>query len=363
MRTIPKRCAAVLVGLVLLACSTSRAAAYYPFFGYRYYWRYPPVYYQPYPVYGYYPGFPGAAPQGFGPSTYYAGDPYAGYLQGAAAVIDSQGQYVVNIQQAYLQKEKVRQAQIENRRKAFDEWLYERAHMPTLNEQREQQRQDDVRRALNDPPLTEPWAGYSLNTILVELQDLESRKIIGPDVPLEADVLTKINVFPAKGQGNVGLLKERALSWPIGLRIVPPAMETRPLRDKIDKLLAEGREQAAKGRVKAELLAELRDNLARLRKFFKQRAEDMPFAQYTESKRFLADLDTAARVLEQPDAADYVTARYAARGRTVRELVQYMTENGLRFGPVGNGAEAAYNALYQALAGYARELVTRRADK
>src|SRR5262249_42572344 len=111
------------------------------------------------------------------------------------------------------------------------------------------------------------------------------------------------------------------------------------------------------------LIANLRDTLAKLRKYFAKRAEEMPFAQYVESKRFLADLDTAVQVLEQPGAADFINGKYAARGRTVRELVQHMTENGLRVGPASSGDEAAYNALYQAMAAYGREVIAKVAEK
>jgi hypothetical protein len=365
MGTATKR-AGLFLSLAVSVCWAAPASAYYPYFYYRPWYR-PPVVYYPvyYPYYYGYPGYGGYNPyqQGYGQSMY-GSDPSAGYLQGSAAVIDAQGQYLVNSQQAYLLKEKVRQTQIDNRRRAFDEWLYERAHTPTLNEQREREHKDEIRRDLNDPPATEIWSGRVLNAILVDLQELEGRNVQGPIVPLDADQLAKINVYPAKGPGNVGLLKEKApLNWPIGLRILPPALETRPLRDKIDKLLPEAKEQTVKGRVKADLLADLRDALAKLRKYFGKRAEDMPFAQYVESKRFLADLDTAVQLLEQPGAADFINGKYAAKGRTVRELVQHMTENGLRFGPASSGDEAAYTALYQALATYGREVIAKVAER
>jgi len=363
MRIVAKRAAGVVVGLMLLMLWAPRVSAWYPnpfWYGRPNWWYRPPVFYAP--SYNSY-GFPGGYPQGYGGYGYGGGDPYAGYLQGTAAVIDAQSKYLVSTQQAYLLKEKVRQAQIENSRKAFDEWLYERANTPTLNEQRERERKEEVRRDLNDPPLTEVWSGRVLNAILSDLQDLEGRGFQGPAIPLEADLLAKINVYPAKGPSNIGLLKEKTLTWPISLRILPPALETKPIRDRIGKLLAEAKEQAVKGRVKADLVADLTDNIARLRKYFARRMEDMTFSQYAEGKRFLGDLEAAVRALEQTDAADYLNGKYVAKGRTVRELVQYMKENGLRFGAASAGDEAAYNALYQALATYGREVMAKLMDK
>src|SRR5437773_6804757 len=77
----------------------------------------------------------------------YATNPYAtykgpvgGYLSGASDVINAQGQFMTSTQQAYLQREQVRQAKIDSRRKAFDENLYERAKAPTLEDERERAR-------------------------------------------------------------------------------------------------------------------------------------------------------------------------------------------------------------------------------
>ena len=81
----------------------------------------------------------GGGGYGYNPyNPYYSGaDPYGGYLNGMASVITSQGQYLINTQQAYQIKEQTRSAQLDNRRKTFDEWMYERANTPTLNEERE----------------------------------------------------------------------------------------------------------------------------------------------------------------------------------------------------------------------------------
>src|SRR5437879_13857463 len=69
----------------------------------------------------------------------YATNPYANYkgpvggaLSGSADVINAQGQFLTSTQQAYLQREQVRQAKIDSRRKNFDEGLYERAVAPTV---------------------------------------------------------------------------------------------------------------------------------------------------------------------------------------------------------------------------------------
>ncbi|MBY0524460.1 MAG: hypothetical protein K2R98_13725 [Gemmataceae bacterium] len=350
--------AAAIAAMTLVGFATPRADAFWFRWGYPTPWGFAP-YYRPFPVYPYFPPPVYVPNYSFAPSfnpSYSMGDPYSGYLTGSADLTRAQGQYLVNSQQAYLLKEQVRAAQIENRRKAFDEWLYERANTPTLNDERERTRRAEVRRDLNDPPATEIWSGKTLNELLAELQDQAGRAPQGPNVPLDAETLKQINVYPAKGIANAGLLKERVpLAWPVALRLLLPAREAKPLRDRVDALLAEAKAQALKGPVKAETVAELNESVAKLSKLLRQRAGDMMFSQYTESKRFLAELEGAAKVLEQADAADYLNRKFAARGRNVRELIQHMTENGLRFGPARSGDEPAYNALYQVLATYMRD--------
>jgi hypothetical protein len=310
-----------------------------------YYYSYP----APYPYF--YPPFAGYSPYGYGP--YLLPDPY-GYLKGTAEVINSQGQYLKNVQEAYLLQEQVRKAQLENRRRAYDEWLWERSNLPTLNQERERTQREELRRSLNQPPATEIWSGKSLNDILANLLDLRSKGYEGPEVPVDASVLKKINVAVSRGGSQAGLLRDAGnLDWPLGLRNLAPAGETRVLRQQVDALLATSKKQAvAAGRVDAGLLNELGRNVAALRRLLADQVGDFSFNQYTEAKQFLRQLDDAVTTLQQPDAAHYVTGRYSAQGNTVKELVHYLSDNGLRFAPGGSGDEGAYNALYLALLQY-----------
>ena len=132
---------------------------------------------------------------GFFPwNPYSYGDAYGGYFSGAADVINAQGQYLINNQQAFLLREKVRSAMIDNKRKTFDEWLYERANLPSLNDQREKAQEEEIRRSLNNAPLTEVWSGKSLNDLLTHVQELRNKGYDGPDVPLSSDLVKQINV-------------------------------------------------------------------------------------------------------------------------------------------------------------------------
>jgi hypothetical protein len=283
----------------------------------------------------------------------YGGDPYGGYLQGAASVINAQGQYLINTQQAYLTKEQVRSAQMDNRRKAFDEWMYEKANTPTLNQTRMKEQQDELQRALTQPPETEIWSGYSLNNLLANAQQMSARGVQGPDVPLNSQMLKNINVS-VKMQGNASLLKEpEKLKWPVALRTLSPKDQVKELRDQIDTLMIQGKKQAMmSGEVDAGVLTELDQSITKLRGMLKDSVSNIGFSDYTAGRRFLSDLDQAVTVLKQNDAGKYVSGAYAARGHTVGELVSYMSENGLKFSPATAGEEAAYSGLYQAFLRY-----------
>jgi hypothetical protein len=344
----------VAVALLLVA---SRADARPPF---RFFFPLPAPYPFYYPYYnpGLYPSYPmyysPYASGTYGTAPYVGADPYGGYLKGAAEGINAQGQFLKSTQEAYLLKEQVKAAELQNRRKAYENWLWERANTPTLNERRERSQREEGRRAQNDPPLTEVWSAKSLNDLLTSIQDLRNKGIEGPQVLLDAEVLKSINVTTGKGPGNPGLLKEAGpLKWPTPLRMLEPAEPTKELRTQIDALLADGKRQAlVRGRVDPGLAKELERNIEALRKHLGNRINELSLSDYSESKRFLSQLDDAVAALQQPDAANYISGKYSARGATVKELVTYLSDNGLRFAPATGGEEGAYAALQQALAQY-----------
>jgi hypothetical protein len=66
----------------------------------------------------------------------------------------------------------------------------------------------------------------------------------------------------------------------------------------------------------------------------------------------LDDFDAAVVALRKGDAVLYLdyAQKFAKGGRTVQELVEYMTKNGLKFAPAMPGDERAYQAVQTALA-------------
>lgn len=307
-------------------------------------------------------GFISRGATSYGPSSLYASgysssypyvtdtaDPYGGYLRGSAEVIGAQGRMVVNQQQAALRAEGVTQARMESRRREFDQWLYERAHRPTLEDERERLQQQELRRSRNDPPLAEVYSAKALNTLLEQLQKLDGRGIRVTPVDLGEDVARHINLTTGESDGHVGLLKNNGrLDWPIALR----THLGRERRDRIDDLVQEATQTAKNGKQASAALQEMDRSVRRFHQDLRAVINDIPPSQYIEAKRFLVHLDAALRALQRPDAAEYFNGRYLAQGNGVAQLIQHMIKQGLRFAPAVAGDEAAYVALHRALTAY-----------
>jgi hypothetical protein len=86
---------------------------------------------------------------------------------------------------------------------------------------------------------------------------------------------------------------------------------------------------------------------------------EMTPSQYIEAKRFLNQLNSAIRALSSPKAVNYFNNTWAAKGKTVAELVRNMKKSGLQFAPAAPGEEASYSALYQALRGFDARLPSK----
>jgi hypothetical protein len=298
------------------------------------------------------------APTYSSPYWGYVEDPYGAYLRGSADVIRAQGQFMVNQMQAYRLKEDVRAARIENRKKALDQWLYERENIPTPQEEEIRFANEQIRHARFGSDLTEIWSAKALNQLLNDAKKIRSPGSGAAAQPLSEETLAKINVTSGKNGGNIGLFKSGRVAWPVLLR---RRVFDRP-REQIDHLVDQAIKEASQGQaVDAEVLVSIIRGITALGETLVAYARDSQgdgswtMTMYLDAKGFLDQFDDAVKVLQQPDAANYLNGKYAVRGKNIGEVVQYMADNGLQFAPVTAGGEAAYKALYQALQAYDSE--------
>jgi hypothetical protein len=271
-------------------------------------------------------------------------DPWGwdGYWQGMADIVTN----MIEPETGSLQKEVVRQAKVDTRRKQTDEFLYERQVLPTQEDERERARIENLRRSRNDPPITEVWSGKALNDMLLALQMQQARNIQGPQVPLNQAMLQNINVTSAQGGASLGVIRDEGkLSWPLVLRRPDYQSE----RTKLDQLAYTAYGQAASGSVAADTLDGMTQSVNALEAQLKSSVDEIEPNNYIVAKRYLNEMDSTIRALQSPQVSNYATRKWAAKGRTVPELVQNMTRDGLAFAPATAADQEAYRQLHRAM--------------
>jgi hypothetical protein len=299
----------------------------------------------------------GLAAGGYGGYPGYYGSyesPIGGYLSGAADIINAQGNWMISSMQARQIGEQVKQAKIDTRRKTFDEYLYERENTPTFEDEREHFRLEEIRRSRNDPPLAEIYSGEALNSLLTAIQQVEGRAAPGPNMPIDDDVIKHLNVTSGSASGSaaggIGLLKEGGrLNWPLVLR--KSAFEAD--RQHLNELAPVAYKQAADGgQVDGDTLQGMIDCVRNLNTEVSANIGQLTPNDYSAAKRYLRDLEGTIKTLQDPNAGNYVTRKWAPTGASVAEVITDLTRKGLRFAPASSGDEAAYVAMHRGLANY-----------
>jgi len=286
-------------------------------------------------------------------SSYYPNYSVAGgYLQGAADLTTASGNFVMSMQRARLVQEEANRSQIQTRRAVWEEAQWERMNTVFTEDYRASLIKNDQRRARLDPPLNEIWSGQTLNVLLNAAANERARGVRGPEVTIPDEVLKHINLTVGTGNtGNIGLLKNDTLQWPLALQ---QGSEFAPMIKNLNQRIPDATQQARlTGNVAPGLLKDIKKDVQGLQDALLREISEMAPPDYIESKRFLNNLSEAVKALSDPNVQNYLTGKYAAKGRNVAELVENMTKTqGLQFAPATPGDEAAYRALYRALQTY-----------
>jgi hypothetical protein len=289
-----------------------------------------------------------SVPSGYPYYPNYLG-PAGGYLSGASDVIGSQGQFLIDLEQRKLLGEDVKRSKLDTRRKTLDEYLYERANTPTTEDERERLRIESIRRSRNDPPPHEIWSGRALNELLLAIQQMQIQNGPGRTVLLNPDVVSRINVTSGNGTGQTGLLREGGkLKWPMVLKKPIFAEE----RKKLDELMPQAVQEAQSGSINDDVVQGMKDAVAGLDERVKRSIEEITATEYSQAKRFIRELSSTVKALQDPNVANYLGGKWVARANTVADLVDQMTRQGLKFAPAVTGEEAAYTALHTAMVAY-----------
>lgn len=287
---------------------------------------------------------------GFGYIPNSAGYGYA--LMGTAEYTRAAGQYWKDIQQARFAREQVSQMQLETARRRVQYEAWYETMRPTAPKMRDAEMATDLDRARKDPPDSEVTSGRALNVLLRSIQS-SGRASSGPAIALDEETAKHINLSGGSTSGNVGLLKGGVnLNWPDSLmdsgfdearkRI------TRNLKNAVETL--KDREPLS-----SALRRDIQADFKTLNDKLNESANDLSPAQYIEARRFMNQLNGSIKALSDPKASNFFTS-WTARGKTVGEMVENMTKDGLTFSSAAPGDESYYRALYQGLRAFEQSL-------
>lgn len=270
------------------------------------------------------------------------------FYRGVGDLTLAYGRYVQDYQRGRLLNQEVERSMIDTRRRLYDEWRYYESLKPTAEDVRVARLEGDLKRARFHAPTGEILAGRSLNDLLRILKDASAKGKRGPALSLDQDLLKRINVTPKEGV-NIGLIKTGKVNWPLVLK----DERFGKIRDKLDQNLENAVNRAKlNGNVDAALLNELINLRRDLDDQLDRVAPTLTISQFMEAKRHLNWLGDGLRALEGADVANFFNQKYEARGKTVGDLVEYMTLQGLQFAPALPGDDPSYRTLYNYLVAY-----------
>lgn len=285
-------------------------------------------------------------------------DPYSGYLQGLASVTSATGQYYKDIQQARITRYQANMAALDFARARLRfERDYEAGRWRAYREDLASEKRTALQ-AARDASTQGILSGTALNELLKSAKSAGSLSR-GVNIPLDEDVLRRINLSDKATSGNAGMLKDGGkLSWPSGLT----EKEFTAERDRLSRNLEAAVKTIKDGKSPDEAtLKDLRADFDELSRKLNDNAssdEPLPVSQYLDAKRYLGQLRNALTALRDPKAKNYLDNTWNAKGRTVAELIDYMRREGLTFNAATPGDEAAYSSLYDSLRRFERSLTS-----
>jgi hypothetical protein len=296
------------------------------------------------PGYGYYGGY--------GP---YTGVGSGGILQGQAAKIDATGQYYKDIQQASMEREKVRQESLVTQKKrVVAEMEYEDMRKARFRQQQQEERSAILDRARRNPTDDEIWSGKTLNILLKSIMMSQS-SAVEPSVALSQTTLSGLNLTATGTNGNLGIAKDGGkIDWTDALMEAPFDDSRKRFSGNFETAMNDV--QAGKQPDRA-VIADLRRDYKSLSDTLSDKVADLSPDDYNSSRRRLNQLKVALDGLTDRRALRSFNSAWKKDVRNVAELVSYCKNNGVEFGAAtADGDRACYESAYYSVRSYEREV-------
>ncbi len=277
-------------------------------------------------------------------------NPYQGYLQGAANVTRANADYYKTLPQAKLTRQETIRSSLETRRAMIEEVEWERAHMSDPEKIRQRTLERELTTARVSPPPSDVWSGRALNALLRHLITQLGDGAKGPRIPLNEDIAKHINVKVGDSIGSVALLKNKGeLDWPQSLQ----GNAFKESREQLNNLMHRAYRSVESGNnPDSATLNDLQDQYRKMRDNLRNIVSEVNPDDYIEAQRYLNEVGHTVKGLQDPDVCRQFSDWKPTKARSVAELVKHMREEGLLFAPATGGDEAAYMALYYALAAF-----------
>jgi hypothetical protein len=274
-----------------------------------------------------------------------------GTLSGAADLTNAAGNFQIQTEQARIAREQANQAKLDTQRQTFDQMNYERSNTKTRAEEMERITAATVRRMLTEASTPEILTGATLNTLTTFIRRLTDQSVMGPNIPLDPNVVQQLNLAPPGGtviNPGLGMVGDwDNAPWPLSLfearKKIDPAVREVISQVRMRELNPKTYDQTRK------LVRSYLDNLYKLLTPGK-----VDTGAYLEASTFLTNLDTSLVAIRQPNAYQFFAGDYRAKGNNVLELAMFVTNTGLKFIPARPGQESAYVATHRATVSYIR---------
>jgi serine/threonine protein kinase/tetratricopeptide (TPR) repeat protein len=194
--------------------------------------------------------------------------------------------------------------------------------------------------------------GESLNAVLDRVKAKHARGVTGPRTVLDVEVVRRLNLTTAqqKRPNLLNVVRDGALEF-------PAALQNEKLAQGREFLVRKGRagvERLEKGeKLDAATQKELRQEVDNLNKALGRQINEVSVSQFIEARRFLQSLDEVVTGIENNDLSGDPAQQFVKNGKlTVADLIDFVAEKKLRFGPADANSGTAYFAVFQALSSY-----------